>query len=45
MGTTLKVLVPTEKIFSALPALKLSAVVPPDIFDMVPGTIMGGTCT
>ena len=44
-GTTLKILVLTEKFFSALRASKLSRVVPLDIFDMVPGTIMGGTGT
>ena len=44
-GTTLKILVPTEKIFLALRASELSRVVPPDIFGMVPGTIMGGTGT
>ena len=38
-------MVPTEKIFSALRASKLSRVVAPDIFGMVPGTIMGGTGT
>ena len=32
-------------IFLALHASELSKVVPPDIFDMVPGTIMGGTRT
>ena len=44
-GTTLKILVPIEKIFLALRSSKLSRVVPPDIFGMVPGTIMSGTCT
>ena len=34
-----------RKIFSALRASELSRVASPDIFGMVPGTIMGGTGT
>ena len=45
MSYHFEILVPTEKIFSALRASELSGMVPPDIFGIVPGTIMGGTGT